>query len=47
MPNKTFTLKQIVGKRRQIEVLVGQRKIVPPAAKEAGVTDQTYYRWRK
>jgi putative transposase len=47
MPKKTFTPEQIVGKLRQIEVLVGQGKTVPLAAKEAGVTDQTYYRWRK
>ena len=47
MPKKTFTPEQIVGKLRQIEVLVSQGKTVPLAAKEAGVTDQTYYRWRK
>jgi transposase-like protein len=47
MPKKTFTPEQIVGKLRQIEVLVSQGKTVPLACKEAGVTDQTYYRWRK
>jgi len=47
MPKKTFTPEQIVGRLRQIEVLVSQGKTVPLAAKEAGVTDQTYYRWRR
>ena len=47
MPKKTFTPEQIVGKLRQIEVLVGQGKTVPLACKESGVTAQTFYRWRK
>jgi putative transposase len=47
MPKKTFTPEQIVGKLQQIEVLVGQGKTVPLACKEAGVTAQTFYRWRK
>lgn len=47
MPIKTFTPEQIVGKLRQIEVLVSQGKTVPLACKEAGVTAQTFYRWRK
>jgi putative transposase len=46
MPMKTFTPEQIVGKLRQIEVLVGQGKTVPLACKESGVTAQTFYRWR-
>lgn len=47
MPKRTFTPEQIVGKLRQIEVLMGQGKTVTQAAKEAGITDQTFYRWRK
>ena len=47
MPKKTFTPEQIVAKLRQIEVLVGQGKTVPLACKDAGITEQTYYRWRK
>jgi putative transposase len=47
MPKKTFTPEQIVGKLRQIEVLVSQGKTVRQACKEAGITDQTFYRWRK
>ena len=47
MPKKTFTPEQIVPKLRQIEVLIGQGKAVPLACKEAGITAQTFYRWRK
>jgi transposase-like protein len=47
MPKKTFTPEQIVATLRQIEVLVSQGKTVPLACKEAGISEQTYYRWRK
>ena len=47
MPKKTFTPEQIVDTLRQIEVLLSQGKTVPLACKEAGIVDQTYYRWRK
>ena len=47
MPKKTFTPEQIVAKLRQIEVLLNEGKKVPVACKEAGIADQTYYRWRK
>ena len=47
MPKKTFTAEQIVGKLRQIEVLMSQGKTVSLACKDSGITDQTYYRWRK
>ena len=47
MPKKTFTTEQIVATLRQIEVLVSQGKTVPLACKEAGIAEQTYYRWRK
>jgi len=47
MPRKTYTPEQIVAKLRQIEVLVSQGKGVPQACKEAGISDVSYYRWRK
>lgn len=47
MPKKTFTAEQIVAKLRQIEVQMAQGKTVSQAAKEAGITDQTFYRWCK
>ena len=36
-----------MAKLRQIEVLMNQGKTVQLACKEAGIVDQTYYRWRK
>ena len=47
MRKKTFTPEQIVGKLRQIEVLIGQGKKVPLACREGGIVEQTFYRWRK
>jgi putative transposase len=47
MPRKTFTPEQIVGKLRQIEVLLSQGTTVPVACKEVGIVEPTFYRWRK
>jgi transposase-like protein len=47
MARKNFTAEQIVSKLRQIEILSSQGKSIPQACKEAGVSDVTYYRWRK
>ncbi len=38
---------QIVSKLRQIEVGTASGKSVALAFKEAAITEQTYYRWRK
>ena len=38
---------EIVAKLRQVEVLVGQGKSQADAIRAIGVTEQTYYRWRK
>jgi len=38
---------QIVSKLRQIEVLMAQGKTAALACKETGVSEQSYYRWRK
>jgi transposase-like protein len=32
---------------RQIEVLISQGKAAPVACREAGISQQSYYRWRK
>ena len=47
MPKKTFTTEQIISKLREAEVLVSQGQTVPAACKVIGVSEQTYYRWRK
>ena len=38
---------EIVLKLRQVEVLQGQGSSVADAVRQIGVTQQTYYRWRK
>ena len=47
MPRKNYTPEQIVAKLRQIEVLNSQGKTMLQAIKEAGISEVTYYRWRK
>ncbi len=47
MPRKSRSPEQILAKLRQIEVLVSQGNTVAQACREAGITEQTYYRWRK
>jgi len=47
MPRKSPSPEQIIAKLRQIEVLIAQGNTVAMACREASVTEQTYYRWRK
>ena len=46
MSRQTYSVEQIIIKLRQIEVQCGQGKTVAEAARQAGITEQTYYRWR-
>jgi putative transposase len=47
MATKRFKAEQIVTLLRQIEVELANGKTTPQACKEAEITVQTYYRWRK
>jgi len=47
MPMKRYKPEQIVALLRQIEVEIATGKTTPEACKEAAITQQTYYRWRK
>ena len=47
MPMKKFKPEQIVTLLRQVEVELANGKTTPQACKEAAITAQTYYRWRK
>jgi putative transposase len=44
---KKHTPEQIVSLLRQIEVAVANGKTTPVACRESGITEQTWYRWRK
>ncbi len=47
MPMTRYKPEQIVTLLRQIEVAIANGKTTPQACKEAQITAQTYYRWRK
>ena len=47
MKRKQFSAEQIVNKLRQAEVLLSQGQTVAQACKVTGITEQTYYRWRR
>jgi len=47
MPKKRFSPEQIVTLLRQIEVTMAQGKSAQIACREAGISEQSYYRWRK
>jgi putative transposase len=47
MPIKRYKPEQIVTMLRQIEVSIANGKPTPQACKEAEITVQTFYRWRK
>ena len=47
MPTKRYKPEQIVNLLRKIEVEIANGKTTPQAAREAGITEQTYYRWRR
>ena len=47
MPKKRYSAEQIVVLLRQIEVLMSQGKAALVACREAGISQQSYYRWRK
>ena len=47
MPNKRYKPEQIVNLLRQVEVEIANGKTTPQACRDAQITAQTYYRWRK
>jgi len=47
MPQKKDKPEEIVAKLRQVDVLVSQGQSVAEAVRSIGVTQFTYYRWRK
>ena len=47
MPRKGHSPEQVLNKLRQVEVAVAGGKGVGQAVREIGVTDHTYYRWRR
>ena len=47
MAKRGYTPEQIISKLREAELLLSQGNTVAVVSKRIGVTDHTYYRWRK
>ena len=47
MGQKRYTAEQIIGQLRQAEVRLAEGKPVTEIVRELGVSEQTYYRWRR
>jgi transposase-like protein len=47
MAGKRDKPEEIVSMLRQVEVLQGQGMKIADAVRQIGITQQTYYRWRK
>jgi putative transposase len=47
MPKKRFSAEQIVMLLRQIEVAMSTGKSAQIACRDAGISEQSFYRWRK
>ncbi len=47
MAKRRYRAEGIVTVLRQVEVAIANGKATPQACREAGITEQTYYRWRK
>jgi putative transposase len=47
MAQKKYKPEEIVAKLRQVDVLVSQGRSVAEAVRSIGVTQFTYYRWRR
>ena len=47
MAKKGYTPEQIINKLREAEIQINQGITIGEASRKLGVTEQTYYRWRK
>ena len=47
MPKKKYRPEEIITKLREADILISQGQTVASVIKTLGVSDVTYYRWRK
>ena len=47
MARQRYTTEQIIVILRKVEVMCAQGQTLTEALRQAGITDMTYYRWRK
>jgi len=47
MARKRYTAEQIITKLREAEIELSKGQTTPQVCKKLGISEQTYYRWRK
>jgi transposase-like protein len=47
LARRAFKPEQIINKLREAEVLISQGSTIGGASRKIGITEQTYYRWRR
>jgi putative transposase len=47
MAKKGYTPEQIINKLREAEIHLSQGATIAETSRKLGITEQTYYRWRK
>ena len=47
MGRKRFTAEQVINMLREAEVLLNEGSTVGEVCRKLGISEQTYYRWRK
>ena len=47
IPRKLYSPEQIINKLREAEILLSQGNTIGAVCKKIGISDFTYYRWRK
>ena len=47
MARRQFKTEQIINKLREAEVLISQGSTIGQTSRKIGITEQTYYRWRR
>ena len=45
--SRKYSSEEIIHKLREADVALGQGKSIAEACKQLGITEQTYYRWKK
>jgi transposase-like protein len=46
VPQKRYSVEQIIAKLREAEKLQGQGQTIAQVCKRLGISDQTFFRWR-
>jgi len=47
MGRKRYTAEQIIAKLREAEIELAKGQTTPEVVRKLGISEQTYYRWRK